>query len=77
MQNQLLSAFNTYAFNNATQILLSNLNKQELKEILAALHGDPMYSNLTHMVRVTLFLNVAHRIDRSLYMAHYMIIPME
>lgn len=77
MQSQLLSAFNTYAFNNTTQILLSNLNNQELREILSALHGEPMYANLSHMIRVTLFLNISHKIDRSLYMTHYMLISVE
>jgi hypothetical protein len=37
MQNPLLSAFNSYAFNNTTQILLSNLTNEELREILQAI----------------------------------------
>jgi hypothetical protein len=77
MYSQLLSTFNSYAFNNTTQILLSNLTDRELREILCALRQEPMYANLAHLVRVALFLNISHGLDRSLYMTHYMLISVE
>lgn len=77
MQDQLLSVFNNYAFHNTTQILLSNLTVEELKQILFAVHSQKEYENLSHMIRVTLFMNISHRIDRSFYLTHYVDISVQ
>lgn len=71
MQNQLLVPFNSFAFNQTTQILLTNFTKEELREILKALIFNKQYQNLTHIIKATLFINLTHEVDRTFYFLHY------
>jgi hypothetical protein len=69
--NCLLSLFNNFTFTSAAQSLLSALDSQELKNLLAAIEDQPKYRQLTQLVRARIFVDMAEEVDRSFYFTHY------